>query len=253
MPIDPSYLSELFMLIAALVVGTVALNRLFTRRWLRALQLGAISAALVAVAIFMGTETQWPSRRASQTDPGRLLVPMVQADTLPQEPGAPPRMSLLLGGVQVETVLSDKYVLSANGEEFLTIDSLPSGIRVTCDVAGPSDPPYDTPRLAAQLRGNVFTFVGGGVITSKPDPCTLLVRVKDTDALRVRYIDPRRIDVEGQFYLSEGKEPRLAVFEDGIRWSGGDIARGSGGVDLRPQGKGRIEFTPPGAIQVALR
>ena len=251
MPMDPSHLFELALLIAGVVVGAVGLNRLFTRRWVRFLQLGAAGAALIAMAIFMGTETPW--LRPNQPDASRLLIPMVQADTLPPEPGAPPRMSLLLGGVQVETVLSDKYVLSANGENFLTIDSLPSGIRVTCDVAELSDPPLHLPQLAAQLGRNVVFFSGEDVIASKPDPCTLLVREKDKDILRVQYVDPHRIDVEGQFLLSKGKEARMVVLQNGIRWPGGDIESGSGAVDLRPQGKGRIELTPSGAIQVVSR
>jgi len=249
---DPSHLFELALLIAGLVLAAVALNRLFTRRRVRALQLGAAAVALFAIAFYSGTTGTWRYPgwvRTMRGTPAAALLPAAQSDSLAQEPGAKSTMSLVLGGVPVLAPVSDKYVVASNGEEFLTIDAHDSGLLVSCDIAGSPQLPLRTPELAARFTDNVVWFIASNVMTIRPNASTLLVREDSTEILRVRYAAPRRIEVDGQFSLSKGRERRMVVLADGIRWPGGSVPTGSS-VDLRPQGKGVIELTPSGAIQV---
>jgi hypothetical protein len=65
----------------------------------------------------------------------------------------------------------------------------------------------------------------------------------------VRYSEPRRIEVTGQFFDRHAAESALISFEKGISWTGGRVPPGTV-VDLRNQGKGMIDFDPSGTVRM---
>jgi hypothetical protein len=81
------------------------------------------------------------------------------------------------------------------------------------------------------------------------DAHTILVQEGDKEILRIHYASPQRIEVAGQFYLSGDAEPSVISLMDGIRWPGGLVGPGAG-IDLRLQGKGRINFESSGLIRI---
>ena len=88
-----------------------------------------------------------------------------------------------------------------------------------------------------------------GVRSTRPDASTILLQQGNRNILRVHYDSPHRIDIDGDFYLSKGQVPSKITFIDGIRWAHGRIDPEEG-VDLTPQGIGRIDFSDLGVIQV---
>jgi hypothetical protein len=252
MPMNPEFLPEFALLIAGVLLGGVAINRLASRRWSSAAKLAAASLALIAVAFLAGKYVHWKyseSWRLRQTMKRHTIEPSIRYQPDGKDSEAPNAMFLLLGGVRVQVVASDRFVLSVDNEPFLTLDSLTSGLLVSCDVAGSHSVPIRAPRLAARIMQNVVVYSGPGVSPMRPDPHTILVRESGKDILRIHYADPRRIEVTGQFYLSGDGESSVISFMHGLNWRGGTVPPGMG-IDLRLQGKGKIDFEHNGLIQI---
>jgi hypothetical protein len=251
MSMDPSYLPELALLIAGVIVAGVAIHRLTTREWRRAAALAAASVALVALAFVSGRSSRihpTPSRPGRQATRRHALMP---ADVRPprRDPDEGPGMSLILGGVRLSVPPSNRYVLSVENEPFLILDSLGTGLLASCEVADWQTLPLHTPRRAADIAKNAVSAYASGVESSTPDSSTLVVTEQGEDVFRIRYVDPRSIEVHGRFYLSKGPRPGLISMMDGVEWRGARIRPGAT-IDLTPQGKGRIDFERSGMIRV---
>jgi len=63
---------------------------------------------------------------------------------------------------------------------------------------------------------------------------------------------PRKIEITGQFFgrrsAKQSERTPLISLKKGIHWNGGGVLPGT--VDLRLQGKGKIDFQRSGLIQV---
>lgn len=248
---SPEYLPELLLLIAAAFLIVVACHSLFARRFVRAVQIAFLGTACAALAILGGkyahrhNAAPWVSKAWERS----ALRPEQRADSSGTGPETSGSVTLVLGSVPIHVMASNGCVLSANSEEFLTLDSLETGLRVTCDVAGWQSIPTRAPMLAASVRENLLVSTGPGVRSTRPDANTILLQQDSRTILRVHYVSPRRIEIDGEFYLTNGQLPSKITFVDGIRWAHGRIDPGSG-VDLTPQGIGRIDFSDSGMIQL---
>jgi hypothetical protein len=249
MSLSPSYLPELALLIAGVIVAGVAIHRLTIREWGRAAALGAASVVLAVLAFVSGMSSRiHPNPGRIQTARGRVLVP---ADRRPpgRDQGADSTMSLVLGGVSLHVASANRYVLSVEDETFLTLDSLETGLLVSGEVAGLHTLSFQTPWRAAVITGNAVAFQAPGVESATPDSSTLVLMERDENLFRIRYADPRRIEVNGRFYLSKGPRPGLISMMDGVEWRGARIRPGAT-IDFTPQGKGRLDFERSGMIRV---
>ena len=223
-PMDPQYLPEAGLLFGGLVAAVTLVHFLRTRQMHQAIRSGLIVAGCVGAAAAM-------------------------ALTLHKAPGPPPlvpamesSMSLVLGDVVLRVAPSERYVLSADGREFLVLDVRRSGLKVS-GVVGAHD------RVATGIRENTFPFSRPADVRPARDAHSLVVQEGGKDIVRVAYAEPRRIEVTGQFFGRRSDEAALISLENGISWRGGTIARGTT-IDLRGQGPGRIDFGPSGAIRV---
>jgi hypothetical protein len=267
MPINPEWIPEMALMIAGVIAGAFALHLLFTRQLRQAMKLGAASLALIALAFALGNLHLSAQTRRQTGKPRKPIVLSPAAYPQPDEkdPEAAQSMSLLLGDVLLRVAPSDRYVLSVDGVQFLALDSLKSGLIVSCEVAGHDDgsthsdgvggvPGSRVPRspwLAARIVENWFAYCAPGIQPSRPDAHTLLVRRGDSDIFRMRYAEPRKIEITGEFlgrrYAAE-QRAALISFKRGIHWYGGGVLPGT--IDLRLQGRGRIDFQRSGLIQV---
>ena len=223
-PMDPSYLPELTLIIAGLATAGAAIVFAFARRFGHALRAGAASVVSVAL-VFLLAKTTHPESGAPE-----LL-----------SPGATSSTSLVLGGVVLRVAPADRYALWVSGTKFLDLDLRQRGLAVT-GVVGAND------HAAARLETNQFPRRWSDVRPYSPDAHTLVLTGQEGDIFRVQYAEPRRIEVNGQFFgLHEA--PALISLEKGIRWGGGAIAPGTI-IDLRDQGAGRIDFGPSGEVRI---
>jgi len=249
---SPEYFPELLLLFAAVVLVGVAFQQLSARRVTRALQVGGISAACIAL-VFLSERYAHPHYKSNRPFPMKplILVPKVRADSLKAGSEASRTFDLRLGGISVQVPDARKYVFSESGEEFLALDFQDSGLFVSCDVAGSYSLPIRAPTLAAHLSHNRVLSTAPGIRTFFPDANTILVQENGKSILRIHYASPHRVDVDGAFYFSKNTlvSPDRITFADGIRWAHGRVDPGLG-VDLRPQGVGRIDFSNDGRIQV---
>jgi hypothetical protein len=249
---NPEFLPEFALLLAGVLLGAVGIHLLLARRWRRGLGLGAVGVILIAGGYAVGkygTHWNYSETWRRLTMRPAALVPAADSSSTNMDLEETRSKSLLVGDMLLRVMASDRYVLSADNEPFLTLDSVGSGLLVTCRVAGSHYPdPIRTPRLAATIIQNAVVYCGSDVQALRPDAHTILVQERGKDVLRIRYADPRKIEIVGQFYLSEGAEPSVIALAQGIRWRGTTIPSGS--ADLRPQGKGRINFDRSGLIQV---
>lgn len=224
-PMDPQFLPEAGLLLAAVFAGAIALYLLFTRQVSRAMRAGAVSLACIVLAFVLARTLHKPSG-----PPGLL-------------PGTANSMWLVLGDVVLRVAPSDRYVFSVNDKPFLDLDLQRSELRVSCVVGSQNE-------AALIIRQNTFPFSRRpGVRPSKPDDHTLVVQDAGKDVFRIQFSEPRRIEVTGQLFERRSAEPVLISFEEGIHWSGGVIPPGAT-IDLRDQGKGRIDFGRSGSIRV---
>jgi|GEM_PF-2809049 len=255
MSMNPEWLPVLALLIGGIFAGIAAVRLWLTGQHPRALLLSGIAVALLGLVFTLGT---LPSKRLGIVDEGTPLTPAAMA--LPSTVGADGEerdstsTSLLLGGVTLRVAREDRYVLSVDGMRFLQLDLDPSGLWITGEVLDPENHP------AARIRRNrVASGLARGVRVGGSDHVLLLStnrmdyqsrpHTEPSILARVRYQTPRRIEVMGNFLPEGAKEPVTIGPGGGIRWSGGGFPSG-GTIDLRPQGKGRIDFERSGLVQV---
>lgn len=257
---SPEFLPHFVFLTIGLALGVAALHRLLNRKWGSALKLGLPSLALISLAVVVGRyaaskddwrlpESMRPNPLSPARDPGPAATTGEGGET----------MNVVLGGVVLRVLKSERYDFSTSDETFLTLFLQGNELLVSCDVAArhPSEGSVVSmsptraraPHLGARISQNSVTHRATGVRPERPDDHTILVRENDVEILRVHYADPRTIEVTGQFYLQSGEGSDLVALQKGIHWPGNLIPPGP--VDLATQGVGRIEFEPSGSIRVS--
>lgn len=236
-PVDPQFLPETALLIAAIISGVGAIRFLVLGH--RANALKAAAGALGCIVLtFLVAKTMHPPA-------GTLaLVPAAKSDTVPFT--ATGATSLVMGGVLVRVAPSEQYILSVEGEPFLTLDLKRSKLHVTCTVQSEQGG-------AAKIVQNSVP-VRAGFLDTRRDPHTLLVQAGGRKVLWVRYAATSRVEIEGDFFERKREEDtqvsiHLISFRKGIEWAGGRIGEGAT-VDLTAQGPGRLDFGPGGEIRI---
>jgi hypothetical protein len=244
---NPEHLPLLALLIAATFVAGVAIGDLMARRWLAGLRAGGVALLALALAFVGGTRLG----RHEQPRITRLhgLVP------INARPGDVAGTRLFLGGVSVSIASRDRCVLAFEGTPFLTLDSLRSGVLVTCRAALPEDRGpilWREQPVAASISQNAVWALAQGVRAARPDPHTLVVSRERDELLKVRHLAPGTVEVTGELWAKDGGDGsssgRTIHLRKGIRWPGGSIPAGP--VDLTPQGEGKIDLERTGSIRV---
>ena len=224
-PIDPQFLPDAALLLVGVFAGAIALHRLFTRQLGSAMRAGAVCLASTTLAFVLAGNCHKQTKK-----PAGLL------------PAAESSMSLVLGDVLLRVAPSERYVLSVDGKEFLELELQRTGLVVSCVVGSRNE-------AATGIRQNTFPISRSGIRPSRPDTHTLLVQDEGKDIFRVHYSEPRRIEITGQLTERKSTQPALISFQKGIYWSGGAVPPGTV-IDLKDQGKGRIDFGPSGLIRI---
>ncbi|HYJ32449.1 MAG TPA: hypothetical protein VE326_04455 [Candidatus Binatia bacterium] len=237
MPIDPQFLPETALLIAAVFSGVAAIRFLLVGRRADALKAAAGALGCIALAFVLAKTMH----RESET---LALTPAVKSSA--EAPTGKPATALVLGGVLVRVASAEQYVLSVEGAPFLTLDLERSKLRVTCTVQSEQGD-------AAKIVQNGVP-ARAGYLDTRRDAHTLLVQAGGKNVLRVFYASPTRVEIEGDFYERKRDEDTQVsihriTFRKGIEWPGGRIAEGTT-VDLTSQGAGRIDFGSDGAVRV---
>lgn len=236
MPVDPQYFPEAALLVAAMFSGVASVRFLVAGRRASALKAvgGGVACLLLTIVL---AKTTHPS---SSTP---ALLPAAKSSTQTSQ-GA---MMLVLGGVPVRAASSERYLLSVEGKRFLELELHRAELRVSCTVEAEGGE-------AAKIVRNTVP-VRSGTLDVRKDPHSLVVLAGGKDVLWVRYADPSRIEIAGDFFeRTKTEETRRSVhlisFRKGIEWAGGRIAEGAA-LDLRDQGPGRIDFGAAGEVRVA--
>jgi hypothetical protein len=242
-PMSPEFLPEAVLLLAGVLAVGVALRYLFTRRVRGGLGIGAAGIACIALAFVLGRSgcvhsPYWGAKPLSNAAKPPVLVPASIPD---RGAAADSSMTLVLGHVIVHVAPADRYVLSVDGRQFLALDSLHSGLLVSCTVGTEGGDSF-------YIGRNAFLYTPAGIQPERPDDHTILVQARGKEVFKIYYAEPRRIEITGQID-NLGGEPVLMLPGKGIRWSGGGVPPGTS-IDLTPQGRGRIDFQRSGLIQV---
>lgn len=238
MPMNPEWLPVLAILLMGIGAGFLALRSSFQLRLKRALGFGALSVAMIALALFLGRPTSVQGRVIPLT-PGRASASQSEED--PDSAST----SLVLGGVVLRVADSNRYDLSIDGRKFLALERSRKGLLVSCDPGSPMD------RFVVHVRKNRFVYPSWpSGHQNRPDEQTFAVQNQaGQDVFRVRYADPHRIEIMGVFYTSSDQDTMEIRDGGGIHWPGGGAPRGMM-VDLRHFGRGRIDFERTGRIRV---
>jgi hypothetical protein len=226
-PMDPASLPESVLLFTGLFAGVAALVLLVTRGWHRALRAGLLALTCFGLTFAMAKTLHQPARPAA-------LRPAKESS-----------MSLVLGDVVLRVAPSKRYVLSVDGKEFLVLSIERSQLRVS-GVMGARNQPLTT------VSENTFPFSRPSSVRPARDANTILVQEEGKDLFKVRYAEPRRIEVTGQFFETKSNPTALISCDDGISWSGGTIPRGTT-VDLTDQGSGSVDFGRSGVVRILPR
>ena len=244
---NPEHLPLLALLIAAVFVAGVAIGDLMARRWLAGLRAGGVALLALTLAFVGGT-------RLGRHERPRItrLSGLVPVDV---RPGDVAGTRLILGGVSVSVAPRNRCVLAFEGTPFLILDSLRSGVLVTCRAALPEDRGpilWREPPIAASVVQNGVWDLAQGGRAARPDPHTLVVSRDRDEILKVRHIAPGVVEVTGELWARDGgngsSSGRTIHLREGIRWPGGSIPAGP--VDLTPQGEGKVDLERNGSIRV---
>jgi hypothetical protein len=218
-PMNPEYLPEGALLLAALFTGAYAVHLLLARQLSRAIRTGAASVICIVLAIVLAKTFHNPPKAF-------VLVPAARHSI--------ESMSLVLGDVILQVSPSDEFEFSVDGKKFLELDLRRSKLSVS-GVVGTRN------RATTSIRQNTFPFSEPGFRPARPDAHTLLVQEEGRNIFRIHFSDRRRLEVNGQFFEKRSDEGAIISLQNGIHWKGGDVPAGTL-IDLRDQGRGRISF-----------
>jgi len=160
-------------------------------------------------------------------------------------PASENSMSLVLGDVVLRVAPSKRYVLSVDGREFLVLSLERSQLRVS-GLMGANNRPL------TGIQENTFPTSRPSSVRPARDANTLLVQEDGKNLFKVRYAEPRRIEVTGQFFEKSTDPSALISCDDGITWAGGKISRGTT-LDLTRQGEGSLDFGRSGDVRILPR
>lgn len=248
----PEWMLEGTLAVAGIAAAAVAVSRLLAGERSAALRFAVASLLLFSVAVALGRSERlhnsWRARggRAGVAVDPLALKPAAPIRPAPDASDSADAMSLRLGDVTIRVARSERYVLSVDGQPFLTLDSTPSGLVASGEAAGPSD------NATVRIRRNAFDRQMPGITASRPDTSTLRVTEREMEIVRIHYATPRTIEILGRFYVPEGSESFLISRLHGIQWRGGSVPAGSR-IDLTQQGTGEINFERNGMIQIVPR
>jgi len=238
MPMNPEWLPVLGLLLAGIFAAFLTVRALRSRRGQDAVMFGVGSLGAIALALAIGRpefppDKVWPLTPGPASDEANVEEP----DTT--------STSLVLGAVTLRVPAAKRYDLALDGERFLRLETTRKGLVFTCDAGS------DSGRIFVHIRENRFVYPTRHLgHRNRPDDHTFAVQKGDsTDIFRVRYANPRRIEIMGEFYP---RGPAAAVtFRDrgGILWPGGGAPPHTT-VDLRHFGKGTIVFEKSGLVRV---
>lgn len=249
---SPEWLLESALFLAALFSGAIGVSLLRQGDRARGLQLGAISIVFLALTLFLSTNRKMhtagglgarPAVQQAKPLTPLLPRPATSVQTGENEIEGTLSTSFLLGSVLLRVVASERYEFSVDKETFLLLEPEKDGLFVTCHPVATND------SFGVGFERSRIGTHDSTIKWSTPDPHTLVVMERGEEMLRVRFLEPRKIEVTGRFAVSDSISPILITPLGGIRWKGGAIQAGAT-IDLTPQGKGRINFEPTGLIQI---
>ena len=230
-PMDPVALPESVLLFTGIwaLVASVAL--LLTQGWNRALRVAIVSVVCFGLTFAASRTLHQPKRP----------VALRPANGNSNDAS----MSLVLGDVVVRVAPSKRYVLSVEGKEFLVLSLERSQLRVS-GVMGANNRPL------TEIQENTFPSSRPPSVRPARDSNTLLVQDDGKNLFEVRYAEPRRIEVTGQFFEKSTDPSALISCDEGITWAGGRISRGTT-LDLTHQGEGSVDFGRSGDVRILPR
>jgi hypothetical protein len=231
---NPEWLPVLAILLGGMFVCGAALQSFLARKAGRGLALSAAAFLMIAFAFFLAREHSTQVRAVPLTP----ASPATTTGSSDEEPDST-SMSLHLGDLIVKVVRSDRYAMSLDGRRFLELAMDRKGLWVTCDVGGS--------HVSGHIRRNRLRFPTE--VIPRPDAHTLVLGIADAEPFRVRYADPRTIEVTGTFFAKDRDDPVIFRRGGGVYWTGGGGAAGST-LDLRHFGKGRIDFDKSGLVRI---
>jgi len=225
------------ILFGGMFVCGAALQSFLARKGRRGLALAAAALALFAVAFFLVRQhsAQFPQVKALPLTPATLATTKDSGD----DEADSTSMSLRLGDMTVRVARSDRYVMSLDGRPFLKLEMDRKGLWVTGEVGGA--------RSRGHIRRNRLRFPTAGI--PRPDAHTMVMGIPDAEPFRIRYLDPRTIEITGTFLANGRDDPVIFRRGGGVHWTGGGGAAGST-LDLRHFGKGTIDFARSGLIRI---
>jgi len=228
-PVDPEYLPETMLVVAAIFTGVLAARRVLRRQWAGAAKSLGIAVGCAALAVVLAKTLHGPPRN-------QALVPADKGS-----------MTLELGGVDLHVTPADHYTFSVDGKRFLDLDRRGTDLWVSCTVVSPDGASAKVVENAVPVRG--------GVVNVERDQHALVVRGGGKELLRVGYPEPSRIVIQGDFYERSQNDAtktsiHLISFQNGIEWPGGRVAFGRS-LELTPQGVGRIDFGNSSSVRIA--
>ena len=246
------WLLEATLLLAGVLCGAAAVNRLRAGERGLGLRLGVASLGLITLAVvFTTSDRMHPAwwRRDQETKPLKPAAhdTAARADSAMGDPDSTRATSLWLGDVLLRVVPSERYRFTMEDEEFLTLQWDSSGLMVSCEAADSTDE-----RVITVSKNSFERFqyrARHRIQASMPDSSTLLVKETGEEVLRIRYAAPGAVEISGRFYLPESPGSFLVTRASGVRWKGGYVPPGST-IDLTQQGKGSINFEGSGLIQI---
>jgi hypothetical protein len=236
MPMNPEWLPVLAMLLAGIFAVVAAMNAFFNHDPRRGATMLAIGSVTIALAFWIGQQgsIHWT--------PARGLTPAGQAPRpSPDDDSDSTSMSLLVGQVTLRAPGQKHYTLAVDGHPFLDLELDRHGLWVSAEPAGS--------RRFIVRRNNLRYPT---MPLEEPDSHTLLLEERGENILRVRYSNPRSIEITGAFHPEGRKDTFVVGAKGGIRWEGGGVPPAAL-IDLRYFGKGTIDFERSGRVRVLHR
>jgi hypothetical protein len=234
MPMNPEWLPVMAILFGGMFVCGAALQSFLARKPRRGFALGGAALALIALGLLLGRH----GPGAATARPRPLTPASLATARAGNDDADSTSMSLHLGDMTLLVSRSNRYVMSLDGRRFLELKVDRKGLWVTCDVGT---------RAGGHVRRNRLRYPTEGI--PRPDAHTLVLGVQDAEPLRIRYEDPRTIEITGTFFARDRDDPVIFRRGGGVHWTGGGAAAGST-LDLRHFGRGRIDFGRSGLVRI---
>jgi hypothetical protein len=150
-------------------------------------------------------------------------------------------ISVVLGGVVLRLDPAPTYMFAVGGEEFLTVSTRRSALRIS-GVVGEEDRPL------AKVSENTFPARRGAHLRPGRSEHAIWVNEQGRRIFEAEFDDPGTIEITGEFFGSMNERASLISCRDGVHWGGGKLPAGYV-VDLRGQKGSRVDFDRSGVIR----